>query len=140
MSGRKRSSIRAIRRPVRYGDSVLGSKRKSDKNNGKGYNKENRKDDEAKNQGEGNEYKGVENKGDENVFDGDLNGDEFPGLHSQVSAESSTANNVNKNCELDNLVNNDKVVTESNENGICNGSTVNANEASANAKWILVLI
>lgn len=58
MSGRKRSSNRAVRVPARYGDSIQGVHRNSEKNNGKGNSQEKRKGDDVKNQGGKGIYRG----------------------------------------------------------------------------------
>ncbi|PWA97296.1 RNA-directed DNA polymerase, eukaryota, Reverse transcriptase zinc-binding domain protein [Artemisia annua] len=134
MSGRKRSSNHAIRHPARYGDSVLGHQRNSDKNNGKGNNQVKRKGDEVQNQGE-KEYKEDKNKGDKNVFDGDLNGEEFPDLQNQVNNNtpfSSHNTSVNVDTGLSAQVDVDNEVPVSNDQGYSS----NANDVNKNTSVV----
>ncbi|PWA64801.1 RNA-directed DNA polymerase, eukaryota, Reverse transcriptase zinc-binding domain protein [Artemisia annua] len=102
MSGRKRTSNRTIRPPARYWVSIQNTQKNSGRKNGKGV---------------------------KSMFDGDLNGDEFPGLQSQVSTKPLTANNISNDSELDNHRNDGNVVNDSND--MVNRS--NANDANKNA-------
>ncbi|PWA72713.1 hypothetical protein CTI12_AA267840 [Artemisia annua] len=103
--------------------------RNSEKNNGKGNNQEKRKGDDLKNQKGKEEYTKDRNKGNECEFDGDLNGEGFPGLQSQVNTSSSTANSINNDNDLSTHVNDDNMVIDSNDHG----TSSNANDTNKNA-------
>ncbi|PWA79930.1 zinc knuckle CX2CX4HX4C [Artemisia annua] len=98
MTNNIRSSQRNVRRPARYGDSILSqNKRNRNKNMEKGKNQVNKKGDNGSMNEERKDSEMNQNKGKESMFDGDLNGESFPSLQSQVN--KSKPNDVSINCD-----------------------------------------
>ncbi|PWA38338.1 ATPase, F1/V1/A1 complex, alpha/beta subunit, Zinc knuckle CX2CX4HX4C [Artemisia annua] len=100
MENNIRSSQRNVRPPARYGDSFLSqNKRNGNKDKEKGDNQAKKKGGNGSSKGDKREIEEVRNMEKENSFDGDLNGDSFPVIQSQVNKSKPT--DVNPNCDID---------------------------------------
>ncbi|PWA84060.1 ATPase, F1/V1/A1 complex, alpha/beta subunit, Zinc knuckle CX2CX4HX4C [Artemisia annua] len=114
MSNSKRSSIRIDRRPARYGDSVSGlNKKNGNRKRDKENIQENKKEDDGSIQGDRSVNGEAKNKGHKSMFVGDLNGDDFPVLQTQVNTSPTTDVAVTIGNDL-NAQLNDTIVNEPN--------------------------
>ncbi|PWA66228.1 hypothetical protein CTI12_AA325970 [Artemisia annua] len=130
--------MRNIRPPARYGDSILSqNKRNGSKNNEKRNSREQKKGVNGNVKDDGKVSEEIRNKGKECIFDGDLNGDSFPVLQSQVNKSKPT--NVTPNCDVtqNSDVVNDVVVGDNVKETTMNNNTVSVNldnESASNSK------
>lgn len=136
MENNIRSSQRNVRPPARYGDSILSqNKRNGNKDKEKGDNQAKKKGGNGSRNGDKREIEEVRDMEKENSFDGDLNGDSFPVLQSQVNKAKHTDVNINNgvavNTQVNELVNDNDSSVDCVSKNACssNGDVCNTHEA-----------